>query len=132
MGSVVLISWASEAVASELAAVLSAVLAASLEAAGALLAAVPQPASRVAAMAAATPREIAFFMFCPPNIAVRCIDAGCCVREPYHNICLSLAYMITKCSRKINSQIGVFAKKPNKSCFIACNQFDTTVKINEY
>jgi hypothetical protein len=42
--------------------VLSAVLAASLEAA-ALLAAVPQPASRVAAMAAATPREIAFFMF---------------------------------------------------------------------
>jgi len=40
--------------------------------------------------------------------------------------------MITKCSRKINSQIGVFAKKPNKSCFVACNQFDTTVKINEY
>ena len=63
MGSVVLISWASEAVTSELAAVLSAVLAASLVAAGALLAAVPQPASRVAAMAAATPREIAFFMF---------------------------------------------------------------------
>ena len=42
---------------------MSALLRAVLLAAGALLAAVPQPASRVAAMAAATPREIAFFMF---------------------------------------------------------------------
>ena len=43
------------------AAVLSAVEAASLVAAE-LLAAVPQPASRVAVIAAATPREIAFFI----------------------------------------------------------------------
>ena len=81
-----LISWASLGAASEAAVdsavVLSAVLAVSLEAA-ALLAAVPQPASRWRRQHR---EKLPSSCFCPPKIAVRFILADRCVRDtvPHH------------------------------------------------